>query len=888
VVPSLSALSLRWRIAAASTVVVLLVSLFVGIYYPARSARIAIDAQKQSVAGAAEMVALSVGVGLDLEEPRAIAAAFAWARRDSSLRFVAVLDTAGTVLATYNPDQLVVPVATERLRHVVHEWRGHFMVAARVRFQDLKLGDVVIASSLATIHAKAAAERRAGLAGSAILFLLGIALSLWTASRITRPIVTLRHATEQIANGHYDVELDVRAGAEVGALAAAFTTMAGTVRRQMADLGHQATELATARDAALSATVAKSAFLATMSHEIRTPMNGVIGMLELLDDGPLRTQQREFVRTASRSAEALLTIINDILDFSKVEAGKLDIERIEFDLWHTVEDVTTLLGERAHAKGLELITAIDPDVPTVVWGDPGRLRQILLNLAGNAIKFTESGQVVVKVARALTDDDPSRIRFEITDSGPGIPPDVTARLFQPFSQADSSTTRRFGGTGLGLAICRQLVGLMGGEVGVTSVVGTGSTFWFTTQSEPVVSDPQPQPGSSVAGLTALVVDDNQTNGLVLSEMLTAWGMETTVANSGEDALAVLREMVASGGPPAFALIDMQMPGMDGIALGRVIRKDPALQGVQLILLTAFGGQENLRAHGFSAYLVKPVRQKQLHECLLRVGTDPDARDAAATADPAASIPTTRAGDILLVEDNEVNQLVGVELLQRLGYCVDVAPSGLDALTAVESKRYDAVLMDCQMTGMDGFEATAELRRRDWSSDRLPIIAMTANAMQGDRERCLAAGMDDYLAKPVRRAALTAVLDRFITAMQPPEDVTPTAAAPLLDSALDTEQLQDLLGDDRVKWRRYLALFLGAAAAALSSLSEGIAQQQPDAVRRAAHRLKGSAATVGATVVAALAAQLETIAETGDWHHADGTHGQLEAAVGRLATIMETL
>jgi two-component system sensor histidine kinase/response regulator len=332
-----------------------------------------------------------------------------------------------------------------------------------------------------------------------------------------------------------------------------------------------------------------------------------------------------------------------------------------------------------------------------------------------------------------------------------------------------------------------------------------------------------------------------------------------------------------------------MLGMGGIALGRAIRADAALHGVQLILLTSFGGQENVRAHGFAAYLVKPVRQRLLRECLIRVGTGSDISDVASTADAAVPIPTARAGEILLVEDNEVNQLVGVEMLQRLGYRVDVAPSGLDAITAVEGKHYDAVLMDCQMTGMDGFEATTELRRRGWSSDRLPIIAMTANAMQGDRERCLAAGMDDYLAKPVRRAALTAVLDRFVTAAPLPESAAQvTADGQVIGGALDTEQLQDLLGDDRIKWRRYLGLFLGAAPAALGTLSDGIAEKQPDAVRRAAHRLKGSAATVGATVVAGLAAQLETIAETGDWQHADGTHEQLEAAVGQLATIMEAL
>lgn len=618
-------------------------------------------------------------------------------------------------------------------------------------------------------------------------------------------------------------------------------------------------------------------------------MNGVLGMLELLDGSPLQAEQREFVRTASRSAEALLTIINDILDYSKVEAGKLSLERIECDLRNTVEDVTTLLSERAHAKGLELVSDIRPDVPTMIWGDPGRLRQILLNLAGNAIKFTESGEVVITVQRARTVDDSSQLHFEITDSGPGIPPEATARLFQPFSQADSSTTRRFGGTGLGLAICRQLVGLMGGEIGVRSEVGVGSTFWFTTRGEPVSGDPQSQPVINLAGGTALVVDDNPTNRLVLHQMLTSWGMHTVMADSGASALAVLRDLSTSGALPAFAVVDMQMPGMDGLALGRAIREDAGLKAVPLILLTSRGRQVDAGANGFSEYLVKPVRQAQLRECLARIGNITGPRVATAKRVQAAPTPMSRAGHILLVEDNEVNQLVAVEMLQRLGYRVDVASSGLEALTAVERNHYDAVLMDCQMNGMDGFQATAELRRRGWGSDRLPIIAMTANAMQGDRELCLAAGMDDYLPKPVRWAKLAATLDRFVAATPPVVVDTPASCeSQLIGSAIDPEQLQDLLGDDRTQWRRYLELFLGTARPALGVLRQGVHQKQSDTVRRAAHHLKGSGATVGATQVAELAAQLESIAKTGDWDGADATCERLDAAVSQLATTMETL
>ena len=887
-------LPLRWQVAAASAVVVLLVSIFVGIYYPTRSARAAIAAKAQNVSGAAEMVALSVGVGLNLQEPSAIAAAFAWARRDSALRYVAVLDTAGTRLATYDPDSLRLDATRERTRREVHEWHGHFVVAAPIRFQDRVLGDVVLASSLAPIRAKAADDGRAGLAVSGVLLLVGLLLSAWIAARIATPIVDLQRAAEQIAGGRYDVDIKVQAGPEVGALAVAFDIMAAKIRSQMADLGRQASELVSARDAAVSATQAKSVFLATMSHEIRTPMNGVIGMLDLLGDTPLTKEQLEFVRTASRSAEALLTIINDILDFSKIEAGRLDIERIEFDLWNTIEDVTSLMSERAHAKGLELVSAIRPEIPMMAWGDPGRLRQILVNLAGNAIKFTENGEVVIKVKRVEVGDEVSLIRFEISDTGPGIAPEAVRRLFQPFTQADASTTRRFGGTGLGLAICKQLVELMGGEIGVVSEPGEGSTFWFTARLEPAKPRELTEPAVSLANFRALIVDDNQTNRRVLHQQLTSWGMECLLAESGPRALAILREQVGRGTPPQFAILDMQMPGMDGLALTRVIRDDPALTSTHVILFTSSGlrGQaREAREQGVSAYLVKPARQKQLRECLAALaGMPTGGAEPMVTRHELPSAHTVRRGHLLLVEDNDVNQAVATQMLERLGYRVDVAASGLEALAAVERRRYAAVLMDCQMPGMDGFEATAELRRRGHGSERLPIIAMTANAMEGDRERCLAAGMDGYLPKPVRRPALAAVLAQFISEESPPEiDDPPTGGDPELEGgAVNLERLRELVGEDRSRWRKYLDLFLTSSGPTLETLYRGLSEEKAEVVAPAAHSLKGSAGTVGANGVAELAHQMEVIAEQGAWGLAESTRERLDAAMARVAGVAQGL
>ncbi len=471
--------SLRWQVASAPIITVLLISVYFGVYNPAKSAEQATLAKSRDLAGAATMVALSVGVGLQLEEPSAVAAAFAWARRDSSLRFVAVLDSTGRRIAAYDPDRLWSSIAAERAQASVHEWQGHFVVAAPIRFQDRALGTVVLASALAPIHAAAIAERRAGLVASALILLLGIALSLWLASRIARPVVDLRLAAEHVATGDYNVTLATNGRGEVGALTLAFGTMVSTIRQQMRDMASQANELSITRDAALAAAAAKSAFLATMSHEIRTPMNGVMGLLELLRETPLDTEQRQYVDIASQSANGLLHVINDILDFSKLEAGRVVTESLPFDLRQTVRDVAGMLAPAARTKGLQFSVEYAPDIPSVYCGDAGRVRQIVTNLVNNAIKFTATGQVTIAVTTRAERGSRRLTRIDVTDSGIGISARNLARLFQPFSQADASTTRTFGGTGLGLAISKELVELMGGAIGVESTEGVGSRFWFS-------------------------------------------------------------------------------------------------------------------------------------------------------------------------------------------------------------------------------------------------------------------------------------------------------------------------------------------------------------------------------------------------------------------------
>jgi CheY-like chemotaxis protein len=632
----------------------------------------------------------------------------------------------------------------------------------------------------------------------------------------------------------------------------------------------------------------------------------VIGMMDLLLDTPLTPEQHEYAETARTSGEALLTLLNDILDFSKIEAGQLHLEVTDCDVRRTVEEVVDLFAGQARDKGVELASLVYRDVPPVLRGDPGRLRQVLTNLVGNALKFTAQGEVAVRATLVEQTDEVALVRFAVTDTGIGLRPEEQTQLFQPFSQADSSTTRKYGGTGLGLAICKRLVELMGGQIGVQSVPGQGSTFWFTTRLGRSTTIPLAAPApADLRGKRVLVVDDHATTCQIVHDQVLSWGMLNGRATDAPGALAALREAQHGGAPYDIAILDLDVPGMDGMELARAIRADPALAAIKLVLLasTRPGEHRDDEAEwqaAIDAFLTKPVHQSSLYTSLVMVlsgcvGQRLPATDGAANggARPhAASTSEAHAGDVhvggrvLVVEDNVVNQRVAVRMLEKLGYRADAAASGRKAVDALAHIPYDLVLMDCQMPEMDGYAATAEIRLHERAqgaaSRRTPIIAMTANALEGDAEKCLAAGMDDYIPKPVTVQRLAAVLARWSPQTGPgaPEEAVDASTLALLRD-LQREGQPDLLAE-------LIAIYLRDTPPRLAALYEAVARADAEAVGREAHGLKGSNGQIGAVQVARLCAELEEQARAADLTGASETLRRLDAAFGRVRARLRAL
>ena len=806
------------------------------------------------------------------------------------------------------------------------EWLARRMTVSKpIQLTRENIGSVVVERDLTDMWAGLGYQMRMMAISTLCAFLLAVLLVIRFKRFITVPIVSLADAMRFISNtGSYGLRVPKRSEDELGILIDGFNGMLEQIEMRDQQLERyslyleqqveaRTAELSKAKDLAEAASRAKSQFLANMSHEIRTPMNGVLGMSELLLNTPLSETQKRFLDTLRISGEALLAIINDILDFSKIESGKFELEQLDFNAHEVVEVVAELLAERAESKGIELLSEISDAVPLASRGDCGRLRQVLINLVSNAIKFTDSGEVVIKV-KVLKREDPRNagrtcLHFSVRDTGIGIAAEVKSRLFRAFSQADSSTTRKYGGTGLGLAICKQLVELMDGTIGLESQPGQGSKFWFTIWLDPAEHPEklQVQSRENLDGLRALMVDDNHTNRSILHHYATAWGIQNGDAESGPRALELLRGAVRRGTPYHLAILDLNMPGMDGIELAKAIKADPELEQTRLVMLTSTskaGDMTEARKIGVVDCLTKPVRRSDLYHCLARVMASDDGGGETDRAKQEQARPSDVSffqGKILLAEDNPVNQQVAIGMLESFGCDARVANNGREAVDALADEPFDLVFMDCMMPEMDGFAATLQIRSRESANkaQRVPIVALTANAVEGDRENCLAAGMDDYLCKPFTRGQLHSILECWLPARESnvpsgrkeilvEQNSKTSVAEPGVLDPKPLENIRSLQGDradDLVA--RVIQLYFESAPKLMESMNAATEENDWPSLQRAAHTLKSSSANVGAVALANLCKELEMGARNGYIENIGAILADIDEAYVRVAQTLQS-